>query len=179
MQNTLPDALDIPSRLAHVIQFGGQGILDVLVLAAPAFEDQLHLDLVLFPLLEVDHRRVRAQVIPRVLTRQRVHRIRAELAALGRLDHRLLNRLPDLDLIHPHRRVHMEGRHAGVLADRPLPLLRHIDIGGDDVQRLGGLRPRRLGFDGLGHRLAHVGRQIRRGLGDQFNQAFFKELHGE
>ena len=59
----------------------------------------------------------------------------------------------------------------------PCVLLRHIDIRGDDVQRLRGLRAGRFVANSDAHGLPHVGRQVGGGLGDQFNEAFFEKLH--
>ena len=179
MQKALADAFQIAVRAAQMFQIRGQRILDVLVLAAAALQDQLHFDLILLPLLEVDHRSFGAQIVAAVLAGERIHRIRAQLAALGRLRHRFANRLLDRDLIHAHRRVHIERRHAGVLADRAVVLGGHVDVRRDNVQRLRGLRVRRLRSTGRGHRRAHVGRQIRGRLGDQLDEAVLEKLHGE
>ena len=49
VQDALAHAFEIAVGAAQVFELAGQGILDVLVLAAAAFEDQLHFDLVLVP----------------------------------------------------------------------------------------------------------------------------------
>ena len=69
------------SGFAHVLQIAGQRILDVLVLAAAAFEDQLHFDLILVPLLEVNHRRFLAQIVAAVFAGERIDGIGPQLAA--------------------------------------------------------------------------------------------------
>ena len=85
--------LRTPSRLRSArprwSRLHGHRILDVLVLAAAALEDQLDFDLVLFPLLEVDDGRLLAQVVAAVLAGDRIHRIGAQLAAARGLGHGL------------------------------------------------------------------------------------------
>src|SRR5258708_18713370 len=177
VQNAIADAFQGSARLAHVVQIGGQGILDVLDLAAAALEDQLYFDLLFFPLLEVNHGCFRAQVVAAVLAGQRIDGIRAQLAALGGFGHRFPDGLLHLDLIHPHRSVDHKGGHAGVLADGPLILLRHIDIRGNDVQRLRGLRVGSFRAQCVLHRFAHVRWQVGGGLGDEFDEALYEKLH--
>ena len=89
----------------------------------------------------MDHRRFFAQVIAAVLAGERIHRVRPQLAAPRSFRHRFLNGALHLDLIHAHRCVHQKRRHAGILADRTLILLRHIDIGCDNPERLRRLGP--------------------------------------
>src|SRR5579863_1281967 len=72
MQDALAYALQIAAGRAQMLQFTRQRILDVLVLAASALQDQLDLDVVALPLLEMDDRRLLAQVVAGVLSRQRV-----------------------------------------------------------------------------------------------------------
>ena len=118
VQQALADAFQIAIRAAQTLERGGQRILNVLVLAAAALEDQLDLDLVLLPLLEVDHGRPGAEIVAAVFAGERIDRIRPQLAQLRRFRHRRANRLADRDLVHADRRMHVERRHAGVLADR-------------------------------------------------------------
>src|SRR5690349_10613258 len=103
MQDALANALQIAARFAQMIELHGQRILDVLVLAASALEDQLHLDLVVLPLLEVDHGSICAQVVAAIFSRQRIDRVGPQLAARGGLGHRSANRLLDGDLVHADR----------------------------------------------------------------------------
>ena len=81
VQNAFAHAFQIAVGAAQMIESRGQGILDVLVLAAAALEDQLHFDLILLPLLEVDHRRLRAQIVAAVFAGERIDRIGTQLAA--------------------------------------------------------------------------------------------------
>ncbi len=177
VQDAFAHAFQIPVRAAQMLQLAGQRILDVLVLAAAALQDQLHLDLVLLPLLEVNHRRLFAQIVAAVFSRERIHRIRPQLAAPRGLRDGFANRALHLDLIHANRRVNHKRRHAGVLADGPGILLRHIDVGRDDPERLRGLRAGIFGFECHSHGGAHVRRQIGGSLGDQLDQTIFQERH--
>src|SRR5690606_19705458 len=118
VDDALAHALDRPVGTPEAGKLCWQRVLDVHVLAAAALENEAHLDLVLLPLLEVQDRRAGPEVVAGVLTRQGVDRVGPELAAPGCLG----NRLPDLflhpDLVRADRRLDLEGRHAGVLADR-------------------------------------------------------------
>ena len=125
----------------------------------------------LLPLLEVDDRRAGAEVVAGVLAGDRVDRIRPQLAAPRRLGHRLADLLLHPDLVGADRHLDLEGRHAGVLADRPLARRRLIDVLRDDRQRLAAAGLRRLGGERRAHRRAHVGRQIGRGPGDELDHA--------
>ena len=91
---------------------------------------------VALPLIEVDDRRARAEVVAGVLAGDRVDRVRPQLAAPRRLGHRLANLLAHPDLVGADRRLHLEGRHAGVLADRAFVVDGQVDVLRDDRQRL-------------------------------------------
>src|ERR1019366_2913989 len=177
MQDALADAFQIAVGAAQVIQIARHRVLDILVLAAAALEDQFDLDLVLLPLLEVNDRRLFAQVVAAVLAAEGIHRIGAQLACPRGLRNGAVDRLLNSDLVHAHRRVHHERRHPGVLANRSLILHRHIDVGQDDVEGLRGLRRRRLLVGRQRHRGAHIGRKVGGCLGNQFQQAGGKEFH--
>ena len=92
VQDALAHAFQIAVGASQVIQLGGQRILDVLVLAAAALQDQLDLNLVLLPLLEVDHRRLLAQIVAAVFAGERIHRVRPQLAPPRRLRDGFANR---------------------------------------------------------------------------------------
>ncbi len=173
MENAFAHPFEIPIRLAQVVELARHSVLNVLVLAAAAFENQLHFDLVLLPLLEVNHRRFLAQVGAAIFPGERIDRIRAQLAALGRFRHGLPDGFLDRDLVDAHRSVNGEGRHAGVLADGAFVFGRHVDVRGDDVQRLRSPRVGQLGAKRLAHGFAHVRRQIGRGLGYEFSETFY------
>ena len=87
VQDALADAFEVAAGFAEVVEFAGQGVLNVLVLAAAALEDQLDFDLVLLPLLEVNDRRLGAEVVAGVLAGEGVHRVGAQLAAFGGFGH--------------------------------------------------------------------------------------------
>src|SRR4051794_13278897 len=81
VQDALADALEVPVGATQVVELARDRVLDILVLAAAAFEDQLDLDLVLFPLLEVDHRGLDAEIVAAVLSGERIDGVGAQLAA--------------------------------------------------------------------------------------------------
>ena len=152
-------------------QLDRQRVLRVRVLAAAAFQNQLDLDRVALPLIEMDDRRARSEVVARVHAGDRIDRIRAQLAASRRLGHRVPNLPPHPELVGANRCLHLEGRHAGVLADRPFGIDGEIDVLRDDRQRLRRARAVRLGVARGLHRRAHVGRQIGRGSDDELQDA--------
>ena len=84
----------------------------------------------------MDDRRARAEVVAGVLAGDRVDRVRPQLAAPRRFGDRLADLLPHPDLVRADRRVHLEGRHAGVLADRAFAVDGEVDVLRDDRQRL-------------------------------------------
>ena len=61
VQNALAHAFERAIGAAKVIEVGRQRVLRVGILAAAALQDQPHLDLIPFPLVEVDDRRTRAR----------------------------------------------------------------------------------------------------------------------
>jgi hypothetical protein len=136
MQNAFPDAVERPVGASEMRQFNRQRVLRIGVLAAAAFQYQLDLDRVLFPLMEVDDRRARPEIVAGVFAGDRIDRVRAQLAAARRFRDGLANLLAHPDLIRADRRLHFEGRHAGVLADRPFDVDRQVDVLRDDRQCL-------------------------------------------
>ena len=88
VQNALAHAFEIAVGAAQVIERAGQGILDVLVLAAAALEDQLDFDLVFFPLLEMNDRRLFAQIVAAVFAGERIDGVGPQLAAAAWLPRR-------------------------------------------------------------------------------------------
>ena len=63
VKDALAHAFERAIGAAEVRQLGGQRVLGVHVLAAAALEQQLHLDLVALPLIEMNDRRARAEVV--------------------------------------------------------------------------------------------------------------------
>jgi hypothetical protein len=171
VKNALLHAVERAIRAPEVRQLDRQRVLRVGVLAAAAFENELDLDVGPLPLIEVDDRRARAEVVAGVLARDRVHGIRPQLAAFCGFFHGFLNLLAHPDLIRADRDVHFERRHAGVLADGALAVGGEIDVLRDDRQRLRSARALGLGHQRMLHRRAHVGRQVGRGLDDQLQNA--------
>ena len=167
VQDALAHALEVAVGAAEVRQFDRHRILRVAVLAAAALEQQPHLDVVAVPLLEVDDRRSGAEVVAGVLAGDGVHRVRPELAATGRLGDGVADLLGHPRLVGAGRRLDLEGRHAGVLADGAFALGGHVDVLGDDGERLGRLGAGRLRPHRGLHRGAHVGWEVRRRLDDE------------
>src|SRR5688572_29738252 len=119
---------------AKVLEIAGQGILRVLVLAAATLQHKLYFDVVLLPLIEVNHRRLDTQVVAAILSRDRIDRIRPQLSAPGRLGYRGPYRFLDRNLADADWRVHEKRRHTRVLADWTLIRLRHVNVRRDDVE---------------------------------------------
>ena len=177
VQDALARALEVAVGAPQVVERRGQRVLDVLVLAAAAFQDHAHLDVGLFPLLEVHYGRSRAEVIAGVLARDGVNRVGPQLAAPRRFGHRFLDPLSHHYLIGAHRSLDLKSDEAGVLADGTFVLVGHVNVFADDGERLAGLRPGLLAFECHAHRLAHVRRQVRRSLDEEFEHRFAEDLH--
>src|SRR3990172_239864 len=143
-----------------MIEIGGQRVLRVGVLAAASLENQLDLDVRLLPLLEVDDRHARSEIVAGVLAGDRIDGVRTQLAARGDLRDRLADARAHPDLVRAHRHLHLEGGYGCVLEDRRLARGRLVDVLRDDVQRLAGARGCLLGADRVGHGRADVGRQV-------------------
>src|SRR6185503_4754320 len=118
MEDALLHAVERAIGAPEMRQLDRQRVLRVGVLAAAALENELHLDVVAFPLIEVDDRRAGAEVVAGVLARDGVDRIRPEFAALCRFLHGGADLLAHPYLIRADGRVYFERRHARVLTDR-------------------------------------------------------------
>ena len=68
VENGFLDAFDCSVRSSQMRQLGREGVLGIRILAPAAFENQLDLDCVALPLVEVDDRRPRAEVIAGILS---------------------------------------------------------------------------------------------------------------
>ena len=178
VQDALAHALQVAVRAPKPFERARQRILDVFVLAPAALQDEADLDVRPLPLLEVEDRRSLAQVVAAVAAGERIHGVRAQLAAARGFGDGLANRRADLDLAGPKRRADEERGHAGVLADWIFAAGGHVHVAGDNRERLRRLRA--WCFDGAGrrHRRAHVRRQVRGSLGNQIEKAVLQELHG-
>ena len=174
VQHALADSLERSIGAAEMIELRRQRVLRIRVLAAAAFEDQLDLDGRFFPLIEMDDRRARPEVVAGVHAGNRIDRVWPELASLRGFGDGLTNLLLHPDLIGAHRNLDLERRHAGVLADRPLARLGLIDVLCNHGQRLARPRPRRFGRKRQTHRRAHIGGQIGGRPGDEFDHAVEK-----
>ena len=171
VEDALLHAVEVAIGAAEMRKLDGHGVLRVGVLAAAAFQDQLDLDLILVPLIEVNDGRARAEVVAGVLARDRVHRVRPELAAPGGFGHRLANLLAHPDLVGADGHLDLERRHAGVLADGAFAVGGEIDVLRDDGQGLRRPRGVRLGAAGDFHRGAHIGRKVGRRSDDELKHA--------
>src|SRR5438105_10657890 len=128
VQDAFAHAFKVAIRAPEVWQLHGHRVLRVHVFAAPTLQDQLDLDVVALPLIEVDDRRAGPEIVTGVLTSNRIDRVRPQLAALGCLRDRLANLLAHLDLVRTDRHMDLEGRHAGVLADGAFTVLGKVDV---------------------------------------------------
>jgi hypothetical protein len=75
-------------------------------------------------------------------------------------------------------RVDDERRHASLLTNRGFLALRHVDVGGDDAQRLRGRVFGVLDADGRAEGLADVRREVGQSLRDQLKETIFKVEYG-
>src|SRR4051794_17385894 len=98
----------------------------VAVLAAAAFQEEFDLNLVAFTLLKMNDGSFDAEVISAVISCDGIHRVWSQLSKARRLGGGIPNAFRNLDLTDTHRRVNKERRHARILADGTLLLLRHI-----------------------------------------------------
>ena len=117
VENAFAHAFEIAVGAAHVIESAGHGILDVFVLAAAALEDQLDLNLIFFPLIEMKDRRLFAQVVAAVFSGQRIDGVGPQFSEARGFRDCLLNCLLDANLVHADGRVNDERGHAGILAN--------------------------------------------------------------
>ncbi len=161
VEDALPDAVERAIGSPEMWKLDRHRVLGVGVLAAAALEDQLDLDVGLFPLIEMNDWRARPEVVARVLAGDGVDGVRPELAAARGFGDRLTDLLPHPDLVRAERDLHLEGGHPGVLADGAFAVGGEIDVLRDDGQRLRCARLGRLRDQRSLHRGAHVGRQVR------------------
>ena len=91
-----------------------------------------------------------------------------------RFGDRLANLLAHPDLVGADRRLHFEGRHAGVLTDRPFVVDGQVDVLRDDRQRLRRPRAGRFDIQGMFHRGAHIRRELGRRFDDEVEDAVEK-----
>ena len=174
VQQALADAVHRAIGASEVRQFHRQRVLHVHVLAAAALQNQLHLDRVALPLFEVQDRRAGAEVVAGVLAGQGIHGVRPQLAEARGFSYRGLDLLLHPDLVGADRRLDLESRHAGVLADGALALCRLVDVLRDDGQRLGGAGAGLFRGAGALHRGSDIGRKIGGGLDNQLQDRIEK-----
>src|SRR5262249_52482558 len=108
VQDALSDAVEVAIRAAEMRELDRYRVLSVRVLASAALENQLDLDRVFVPLIEMDDRRARPEVVARVLSRNRVHRVGTQLAPARRLGDRFTNLLAHPDLVRAERHFDLE-----------------------------------------------------------------------
>jgi hypothetical protein len=165
VENAFPHALEVAIGASQSLQLGRHRILGIHVLAAAALQDQLHFDVVSFPLLEMNDGRAGTKVGAGVVAGNRIHRVRPQLSPPCRFGDGLADLLLHLDLIGADRRFHLEGGHARVLADRSLAVGRLINVLRDDRERLRGLGAGRF----LAHRHFHRRSDVRWEIGGCLN----------
>jgi hypothetical protein len=136
VEDALPDAIERAIGATEMWKFDRNRVLRVRVFAAATLEDELDLDLVLFPLLEVNDRRARPEVVAGIAAGDGVDRVRPQLPSLGRFSNRFANLLTHPDLIGSDRDLDFERRHAGVLANRAFGVDGQVDVLCDDRQGL-------------------------------------------
>src|SRR5687768_569520 len=102
VENALADTLEIAVGAAQVLQLTRQRVLDVLVLAAATLQDQLHVDVILVPLLEVDDRSLDAEIVAAVPSGNGIDRVGSKLATAGRFGHSVDDGALDGELISAH-----------------------------------------------------------------------------
>ena len=73
VEQALSNSFESSIGAAKLFERAGQGVLDVLVLAAAALQHKLYFDFILLPLLEVDDRRLRSQIVATVFAADRVN----------------------------------------------------------------------------------------------------------
>ncbi len=171
VQDALAHALQIAVGPAQVRQLDWHRVLRVAVLAPAAFQQQLHLDGLLLPLMEVNDGRTRAEVVSGVLAGDGIDRVRAQFASPGGLGHGQADLLGHPDFVGAAGYVDFERRHARVLANRAFVLGRLIDVDTDDLECPFGPRVGRLDVPRHLHGSSHVGGQIRRRLDDELEHA--------
>ena len=93
-----------------------QAVLNIFVLAAAAFEDQLHFDIVVFPLLEVNDRNPSPRLSPVFAPVSESTEFGRKLP-ICRFDKRFFNRCLDFQLIDSDWRFDFECRQSGILAN--------------------------------------------------------------
>ena len=128
MEDAFPHPVNGPVRTTEAGQFHWQRILDVLVLTTAPFEQEPDFDVLFFPLFEMENGRSFADVVPAVLASERIDRVGAQLPLPRGFLNRLKNLLLHGDLVHTDRRLDLERRHTGILADGGGTLGCHIDI---------------------------------------------------
>src|SRR5262249_53262172 len=99
VQDAFPDAVEIAIGAAEMRELYRQRVLRVGVLAAAALQDEPDLYDVAIPLIEVHDRRAGPEVVARVLSRDRIDRVRPQLAAARRFGDGFANLLPHPDLV--------------------------------------------------------------------------------
>src|SRR5262245_16036322 len=115
MQNAFAHAFEIAVGPAEMRQLAGDRVLCIHVFAPATLENQLDLDFVLFPLIEMDDGGAWPEIVAGVLTRDRINRVRSQLSSTSRFPNRLANLLTHPDLIHTDGYLHLEGGHSSVL----------------------------------------------------------------
>src|SRR5258708_1653304 len=163
VEDTLVDAIQVAVGPANLRQLLGERILNILVLAAAALEEEQDLDIITLPLFKMNDRRPRTEIQTRVSPGDTVHGIWAELAGSSGFGNGLMDGILSRNLVHADRAGGMKRRHAGILADRLDTIRRHVDVLVDNCQRLLGLRAIALGGCSPSHYAPNVRGPVRGG----------------
>ena len=125
----------------------------------------------------MDHGSSRAQIISAVFPCERIDRVFPEYPRFRRFGDCFQYFLFHPQLICPDRRVDVERRHPGILADRGGVVARHVDVRCDSFE--GKRRPGSGGFTArcLFNSEPDIRRKICRGVGDKRQHALFEDFH--
>ena len=151
-----------PSQVPSGSQGGvGQGILRTDVFTATALEEQVDHQLVAFHLLEVHGRKgLVAQVVPAVLSGERIHRVGAQVGQAGGFRHGRPDLLAQLAGAPALRVPDIEDGCTGILADGGPVLAGHGDVLEDRFHGTPGGRAGGLAVAGLNQAGFHIRGQV-------------------
>src|SRR5690348_15008243 len=73
MHHAFANTIQTTARLAYSFKLSREAVLDVLILASSALEDQPHIDIISFPLFEMNYRSAGTEIVSTVQPCQRVN----------------------------------------------------------------------------------------------------------
>src|SRR6266404_3613423 len=129
VQYALAHAVQIAARAPKMRKLSRNRVLNVLVLAPAAFQQQFNLDfVVVLPLMEVNDRGAWPEVIAGVCAGDRIDRVGPQLSATCSFGDGFANLALHHDLACTDGRLDLEGWHSGVLANRAIVIASHVDV---------------------------------------------------